>query len=202
MRLGIDIDGTITTAYYWLEFFNRHFNTQLEPKDVQHYDHHIDLGIDLKTFKAFRLEHLTEIHQLAQVREAAAQIIEQLYHQGHEIFLITAREKQLKFLTRAWLKDHKIPYHRLFHLGSTDKAGLAKTLGIELFFEDRLETALSLTQAGIPTLLFETSYNQGPDHPYILRIDSWREANWIVQKLMGSTHHKAPLSDNNICLGH
>lgn len=180
MRLGVDIDGTLTTAYYWLPFFNQHFNKNLKPRDVLHYEHHLDLGITLEAFQDFRRANLTTLHQLAQPRSNAAVVMKRLLADGHQAHLITAREKALKLLTKRWLKENAIPYTRLFHLGSTEKAALAKALGIELFLEDRYETALAMAHVGIPTLLFNTSYNQAPEHPLIVRIDGWDEVySWI-----------------------
>ncbi len=184
MRIGIDIDGTITTAYYWLEFFNNHLGTSLRAEEVLHYDHHIDFGITLEAFKTFRKDHLVEIHRLAKARPYAVKVLQALTHKGHDCFLITAREKDLRLLTKSWLKDNLIPYSNLYHLGSTEKVSLAKSLGVELFLEDRLETALAMANAGIPTLLFNTSYNQAPEHPFILRVDDWLEVQDFIEKLM------------------
>ena len=183
MRLGIDIDGTITTAYYWLDFFNKHFRRNLKPEDVKHYEHHIDLGVTLEDFKAFRLNNLIALHRLAEPRPHAVHAMRELIDCGHEALLITAREKSLKMLTTSWLKEYKIPFHKLFHLGSTEKVELAKSLGVEVFLEDRYETALAMAEAGIPTLLFNTSYNQAPEHPFIVRIDDWLEAFYLIEKL-------------------
>lgn len=183
MRLGVDIDGTLTTAYYWLPLFNQHFKKTLKPRDILHYEHHIDLGITLEAFQGFRLANLTALHQLAEPRPHAAVAMQELLASGHQTFLITAREKSLKLLTKQWLKVNQIPYTRLFHLGNTEKAALARALGIELFLEDRYETALGLARCGIPTLLFNTCYNQAPEHPLILRIDTWEEALYWISRL-------------------
>jgi uncharacterized HAD superfamily protein len=183
MRLGIDIDGTITTAYYWLDFFNKHFGTSLIPQDVLHYEHHIDLGISLEAFKQFRNENLVAIHRLAEPRDGAVNLVNRLQEDGHETYLITAREKSLRLLTQSWLKEEAIRYSKLFHLGSTEKVELAKRLGVELFLEDRYETALAMATSGIPTLLFNTHYNQAKEHPLIVRVDDWDEAYAFIDKL-------------------
>lgn len=183
MRLGIDIDGTITTAYYWLDYFNSHLGTKLKPEEIVHYEHHIDFDISLEAFKTFRRDHLVEIHRLAKARPYAIKVLQQLEFSGHDSFIITAREKHLGLLTKAWLKEHLIPYQKLFHLGSTEKVALAKALCVELVLEDRFETALAMANAGIPTVLFNTSYNQAPDHPFIIRVDDWLEVQDIISKL-------------------
>ncbi len=195
MRIGIDIDGTITTAYYWLDYFNAHLGTTLKPEDVLHYDHHIDFNISLEAFKTFRMDHLLEIHRLAIARPSAVSVLNGLVKHGNETFLITAREKSLTLLTNSWLKDNQISHTKLYHLGTTDKVALAKSKCIELFLEDRYETALAMANAGIPTILFSTSYNKAPEHPLIVRIDDWLEAQALIYKL---TLEELGLSKSNI----
>lgn len=176
MKIGIDIDGTITTPFYWLEFYNHHLNKEVKPKDVTTYDHHIPFGLTLNEFTSFRKKYLFEIHELALPRNSCEYYMRMLFFDNHDLSVITAREKTLEKLTQKWLQKHHIYYHQLYHLGHTDKAHIALHLNLDLFIEDRLETAIALIQYQIPVILFTTPYNQGYEHPFLFRVNSWQEA--------------------------
>ncbi|OPL08099.1 MAG: hypothetical protein AVO33_02070 [delta proteobacterium ML8_F1] len=176
MHIGIDIDGTITTPFYWLDFFNQKLGTSLSEKEITHYDHHLDFGIEAAAFQTLRKDHLKTIHRLAEPRPGAKDFVNRLFFENDQTFIITAREASLATLTQFWLKKEDFLYTALYTLGSTEKRFLAARLGIDLFFEDRLETALGLSAAGIPTVLFDTPYNQAPPHPGIHRVKTWEEA--------------------------
>lgn len=183
MKIGIDIDGTITTPFYWLDFYNKKLNTNLKPKDINTYEHQLAFGITLRDFNTFRNKYLKEIHKLAHPRYDASRYINQLFFQHHDIFIITAREKKLQPLTHKWLQDYKILYKSLHHLGSTEKTGLALEKSINIFLEDRLETAIDMIKRQIPTILFNTPYNQGYEHPLLIRVDNWQQAYQVIQAI-------------------
>jgi len=183
MKIGIDIDGTITTPFYWLDFYNKHLNKKIKPKEVNTYDHHLAFNISLDVFNDFRKKHINEIHELAIPRNKAPYYMNKLFFDQHILHLITAREPELKTLTENWLRQYHINYHNLYHLGSTQKTQLALKLGIDVFIEDRLETALSMIEWQIPTILFSTPYNQGFSHPLLIRVDTWEEVFHILSKM-------------------
>ena len=183
MKIGIDIDGTITTPYYWLDFFNENLNRDLKVEDIKHYDHYKDFKITEKEFIDFRNEYLKEIHLLAVPRSEAVHYVNRLFHENESTYLITARENELTLLTKSWLNDNGIKSSDLYHLGSTKKTKLALSLKLDVFLEDRYETALNMALAGIPTILFNTTYNQEGNHPLIYRVDTWEEAFLEVENL-------------------
>ncbi|MDW7678786.1 MAG: hypothetical protein SCK57_14095, partial [Bacillota bacterium] len=53
MTIGIDIDATLTEAYYWLPWANAHFHRNLKPEDATEYDIHRVLGISEEAYLAF-----------------------------------------------------------------------------------------------------------------------------------------------------
>lgn len=183
MKIGIDIDGTITTPFYWLDFYNKHLKKDIKPKEINTYDHHLAFDISLNTFNRFRNKHLEEIHHLAVPRNQASFYMNKLFFDQHMLHLITAREPELKDLTASWLDKYHFNYHSLYHLGSTQKTQLALKLGLDVFIEDRLETALSMIEWQIPTILFNTPYNDGFSHPLLMRVDTWDEAFKILDSM-------------------
>lgn len=183
MKIGIDIDGTITTPFYWLDFYNEHLGTKMKPKDITTYDHHLSFGISLKSFNTFRNNHIETIHNLALPRNEAARYVNQLFFEYQDIHIITAREKELEPLTKAWLYKYKLNYLSLHHLGSTEKLGTAIQLGLNVIIEDRLETAMEMIKWQIPTILFNTPYNEGLEHPLLYRVNTWAEAYLAIKDI-------------------
>lgn len=180
MRIGIDIDGTITTPFYWLDFYNKKLNKSIKPKEITSYDHAKPFGITELDFRQFRERYLYEIHTLAEPRDQAAYFVNKLFFEHQQISIITAREKKLEILTHKWLLEHNISFSSLHHLGSTNKVSTAIIQNLDLFIEDRLETAQEMIIWGIPTLLFNTPYNQGYDHPLLFRVNTWKEVYEII----------------------
>lgn len=180
MRIGIDIDRTITTPFYWLDFYNHHLRKELKPKEIKTYDHHIAFDMTLEAFEQFRSENIQEIHNLALPRNEAIHYVNQLFFKYQETHIITAREEMLSELTQQWLNRHNMNYKALYHLGSTNKYQLALDLSLDVFIEDRLETAKDMIKRQIPTILFNTPYNQGFHHPNLYRVNTWREAYDII----------------------
>lgn len=183
MRIGIDIDGTITTPFYWLDFYNQYFKRSINAEDITSAEHHIAFQLDRTTFDSFRSQYLFTIHELAKPRPLVKYHMNSLYFEGHQLIIVTARETALEATSQNWLEKHDLLYHDMYHLGSVKKLQLALKLNLDLFLEDRLETALALVKWHIPVILFNTPYNQGMHHPMIFRVDSWKEAYQRVQRL-------------------
>lgn len=185
MNIGIDIDGTITTAFYWLDYYNQHFKTNIQPSQVTTYDHHLALGVSLNEYSTFRKKHIHTIHNLAKPRIQSGYFLRKLFFENHHLSVITAREKELESLTSQWLSKYQMYYHALYHLGHTNKASLALQLNLDLFLEDRLETALEIVKHNIPVILFDTPYNQHDHHPLIYRVYHWVEVYEVIDHLKG-----------------
>jgi len=183
MKIGIDIDGTITTPFYWLEFFNRKLDKEKKPSEINTYDHHLAFNMSLKSFNEFRKKYLYEIHDLAIPRYEASEYINRLFFMYQAIHIVTARENCLRPLTETWLNKYKINYNSLHHLGGTEKLPTALKLRLDVFLEDRLETAMTMIKWQIPTILFNTPYNQGFDHALIYRVNTWQEAFEVISML-------------------
>ena len=185
LRLGIDIDGTIKqTQKAAVEIYNEYLNRNVRLEDVTTF--HLDPAYGLTPKEGARLWRKLEakIYRLGVPLENAAEALNLLAQEGHEIFFITARPgmKNITEITKEWLTRYRFPYNgeNLF-MGSQDKAAVSKKLSIELFFEDAPYHLDRLTEAGIPTVIVDAVYNR--DYPKPLpRITSWREGVELVRK--------------------
>ncbi|MFT9496714.1 5' nucleotidase, NT5C type [Anaerosolibacter sp.] len=181
LNLCIDIDGTLTDAYYWLDMANEYFGTDIKPFQVTKYDIHEVLGVPKEAYLAFYERHGEEIHRKAELRDDVKEILWTL-DQDHEITYVTARETKMKEVTEAWFHDNNLPEGQLYLLGSHYKVDKARELRCHIFIEDRYENAIQLASAGFEVLLIDCNYNQKPLVPGVTRVFNWGEVhNKIVE---------------------
>lgn len=183
LNICIDIDGTITDAYYWLDICNKYFNTNITEEQVTDYSVHNLLGVTDDEYMEFYEKNKFKIHSNQKLREDAKSVIRKL-SLSNNIYFVTARDKNLTMLTYGYLRKNEIPYDRLFVLGTPDKIDTAKDLNCDVFIEDSYDNALQLSNAGFKVLLIDTNYNRKPINENILRVYNWNEIYSIINKLL------------------
>ncbi len=182
LTIGIDIDGTITDPFYWLDFANEHFKTDIKPEEITVYEIGEVMDVKKEDYMKFYEEYKEEIHGKAGVREGAKEVLWKIF-QKHDAHYITARDESLHTLTLEWFKKHQLPDQKLHSLGSHHKAEKAGELGCDLFIEDRYENALELAEAGITVILIDCSYNRMPLKPNMIRVHSWTEVEQVIHEI-------------------
>jgi hypothetical protein len=180
LNLCIDIDGTVTEPYYWLERANKYFGRQVNPEDVTAYEIHKVLDIDEGDYNEFYDLYGKLLHKEAEARFGASEVIKKLYH-NHNIHFVTAREEIMRDVSLEWLKDHQIPLDTISLLGSHYKAGKARELNSDIFIEDCYNNALQLSKAGFDVLLVDCSYNKGSLPHNVSRVKNWFEIMKFVE---------------------
>lgn len=113
-----------------------------------------------------------------------------LKEKGHELFIITARDKDSVGKTEKWIEKN---FPRLFagvHFGNAynlsgeprKKSEMCKEVGVEMLVDDHLENAFDCAAAGIRVLLFDQPWNRQeltlPKN--VERVFSWDE---VVRKI-------------------
>ncbi|MDQ0339778.1 putative HAD superfamily protein [Caldalkalibacillus uzonensis] len=185
-KLGIDIDGTVTDPATFVPYLNRAFNKNLTLNDITRYHLPPLLGVTDDEFWAWMKKHEEEIYARAPVADSAKDVLHELAGR-HRLIYITARPPHLESVTRQWFKRYGLPYHHIELVGSHDKVEQAKQHGVELFLEDRLETANAMAEElDIPVILFNTPYNRGTAHRLIHRVHNWPEAKQKLTLLLDS----------------
>ena len=186
LNICIDIDGTITDAYYWLNMTNKYFNKNVKEEQVTKYYIHEVMGIKAEEYLKFYEENKIEIHSEQKLREDVQSVIKRL-SMLHNIYFVTAREKELTMLTHSYLKRNEIPYDDLFVLGSHYKVDKAKELECNVFIEDNYDNAIQLSNAGFKVLLVDTNYNQKLLNDNIVRVYTWKEIHSIINELLSQS---------------
>ncbi|GAA0107777.1 hypothetical protein PMY56_11470 [Clostridium tertium] len=182
-NICIDIDGTITDAYYWLEPCNRYFKTNIKENEVTEYSIPKILGISEERYLEFYEKYKYELHSKQKIREHVRYVINELSLYSN-IYFVTAREKNLALLTHGYLRKNSIYYDNLYLLGSHYKVDKARELNCNIFIEDNYSNAIDLSNAGFKVLLINTNYNKDPINKNILRVNNWLEIYTIVKKLL------------------
>ena len=183
LNICIDIDGTITDAYYWLNITNKYFNKNITQDEVTKYYIHEIMGVSLKEYDEFYQQNKFEIHSEQILREDVQIVIKGL-SELHNIYFVTAREKELTMFTHSYLKRNNIAYDELFVLGSHYKVDKARELECNVFIEDNYDNAVQLSNAGFKVLLIDTNYNREPLNGNIVRVYNWKEIYYTINKLL------------------
>jgi len=180
LNLCIDIDGTVTEPYYWLERANRYFDRQLKPEDITAYEIHKMLDIEEDDYNEFYDLYGKLLHKESKARFGAGETIQKLYQQ-HNIHFVTAREEKMRETSIEWLIRHQMPMDTISLLGSHYKVEKARELNSDLFIEDCYSNALMLAQAGFEVLLVDCTYNKGPLPQNVIRVKNWLEISKIAE---------------------
>jgi len=174
LNICIDIDGTITEPYFWLDSTNKYFNKNIREEQVTAYDIHQVMGVERHEYERFYENNKFEIHSDQKIREDVQSVL-RILSATHNIYFVTAREQELKILTHVYLRKNRISYDSLHVLGSHYKVDKAKELKCSIFIEDSYDNAMQLSSAGFKVLLLDTNYNRKPLNEDVIRVYDWKE---------------------------
>lgn len=182
-NICIDIDGTITEPFYWLDIANKTFNKNVKKDQVTEYSISEVMGIEDCMWQEFYDKNKFKIHWKEKIRKDVRNVLNVLSARSN-IYFVTARDKDLTALTYLYLRKNEIPYDELFVLGSTYKVDKARQLNCNIFIEDCYENAVQLSDAGFKVLLIDTSYNRKFLNDNILRVYDWKDIYIVINNLL------------------
>lgn len=181
-RFGIDIDGTVTCPTSLLPHINAHFGVNLRLDDIQEYDLTKAFQVDPNTFYTWYRSAEDQIYRTSPAQAFAKQVLED-WKAKYELYYISARGQHVFDSTMDWFRKEAIPYDHIELVGSHDKIEAARKHRVHLFFEDKHDNAVDISEElDIPVLLFDTPYNRKPAPSNVIRVYDWKEANeWVQQ---------------------
>lgn len=183
LNICIDIDGTITDPYFWLDSANKYFNKNITSEEITQYEVHKVLKVSREDYTKFYNKNKFTLHNREDINKDAVDIIQELI-KSNNIYFVTAREKSLEILTREYLNRNKVPYDGIYVLGTYHKVDTAKNLNCDLFIEDSFENAVELSKNGFKVLLVDTNYNRFPLKENIKRVFNWSQIYNIVTRVL------------------
>lgn len=177
MKIGIDIDDTITNSWeclipYYSKLFN--IDESILHKSKPYYSAVSNL-ITLDEYYKIMLPVYDEVIPNVTIKENVKEVIDNLYSLGHSVIFITARGKDHTDAykdSKDYLDKHNIKYDKVI-TNVSDKAKVCHEENIDLFIDDSINNCRNVHDSGIETLLFETYYNK--EYNDIKHIKSWNE---------------------------
>lgn len=180
-KIGIDIDGTVTSPSSLIPYINKKFERNLTLDHLTQYDLASLLKIEPKEFQEWYQTVEAEIYENSPIVDGALEVLKK-WAEVADLYFISARPKSVLEVTKAWLVKEGVPHHHIELIGSHHKVETAKRLGVSLFLEDKHDNAVDISnECGIPVILFSTPYNQDPIPDSVLRMSSWEEADEFFQ---------------------
>ena len=190
MRIGIDIDDTITySSDTFLEYakkYNKEKKIDFEINDNT-LDVKLSYGWNDKNLKEFLSKYLTTVLENTDPKEDAIEIINRLKRDGNQIYFITARgykeiDGDMYEVTKKWLDKHKFKYDQLI-INCKVKLEECIKNKIDVFIDDSYSHCKSIKEElNIPVYLFKTRYNIDIDDKSIKKVNNWFEIYECLEK--------------------
>lgn len=180
MKLGFDIDGVISDfVESFREVVKSHYGHSLNEADI--YCHDLNLVLGITKQERNELIRETLLRDIALMPKAQGTLMK-LKSEGHQIFILTARFKDLISVTKNWLEKKEIPYSQLIPL-SEGKKHLAED-ELDVIVEDNLEDALEWSQKVENILVYDHPWNQTQNvRGLVKRVHSWDDIYEEIQRL-------------------
>lgn len=193
MRIGIDIDGVLTDMERFLSDYGSKYNVEngleLNINEVDYDEGKTFSWTEQGTIK-FWNKYLVYYATKYPARTFASEVIKKLKEEGHEIYIVTARNDyglptkyigKMKEIVNQWLKDNDIVYDKIIY---TEDSKLPYCVGnyIELMIEDSPKQVEFISEK-IPTFCYNADYNKGVEGENITRVYSWYDIYDKINKM-------------------
>jgi len=189
MRIGIDIDNTITDTLPILKQYCKKYNEEVVKRNLQ---------MNEKGFATINLydwtqeeesrfceQYLEEVVMQATLKESADKVIQKLKEEGHTIYIITARLKhhfkEPYRVTEKFLKEKGIVYDELL-VGITDKKKCCIDNQIDIMLDDEPQNINTISEI-IPVIAFEAVHNEECKGNNIIKVKTWNEAYEAIKEI-------------------
>ena len=193
MRIGIDIDGVLVDLERFVIDYGAKFCKE----------NNLPINIELGSYDESKMLNLTEEQTIEfwnkyiiyyaskyQAREFASEIVNKLKEEGHEIYIITARndygvpreyQGKMKEIVSEWLKDNNIGYDKIIY---TEGSKLPYCVGnyIEVMIEDSPRNIEELSTK-ITVLCFDCKYNEKLERDNVTRVYSWYDVYSKIKEM-------------------
>lgn len=194
MRIGIDIDGVIVDIEKW----------QLEYGSKFLYENSLPFKIDNKAYftdKAFGITQELDdklwgmgIHEYVKEppRAFAREVIQKLKDDGNEIYIITARNGNIKYaenmnqpimeeIVREWFKKYHIYYDKLIFTPE-NKVPTCLENKIDIMIDDSPRNIEDISKH-VPVICFNAGYNENKEFNNTTRCYTWYDVLSTIEKL-------------------
>ncbi len=191
MRIGIDIDNTITnTRETILVFLERYALAHSLPYSYDPSKYTLEEAISWapRDLEIFIEKHLPDVYREVTPKPHAVEVIRDL-HRNNYIALITSRNRRngnIREITLEWLARNQVPYDQLImneteNMHHFSKLAACLDNDIQVMIEDHDGLAVELSRF-IPVILFDYPYNTNVRDDNIIRVQDWLQVkNALVE---------------------
>lgn len=179
MRIGIDIDDTMTETYdIFMKKICEIYNLDYETLFMQamNYDY-----LHKKYPKAFEMEIFEKYVPNVKLKKDVKKVINKL-SKKHEIIIITARNKnEYKMpynVACNYLIKNNIHFDEMF-VEIYDKGKCCYDNKIDLFIDDSVRNCLSVDEYGIDTIIYDNIFNKDCN---LKRFDNWLDIYDYIER--------------------
>ena len=166
MRIGIDVDNTMTDTFEYLLELKKKYDVDMED-DYHNWD------TDIKD--NFLKQHLKEIWKNCKIKENCKDIIDKLRKAKHEIIIVSYRQNVYGIdsleLLKEYLDKNNIIVDEIY-TGIVNKGKFCKEHSIDLFIDDKLENLDDVSKVDIPVIQFYNRFEKTGDY---LIVNDWKE---------------------------
>lgn len=189
MRIGIDIDNTITNTLPILKQYCKKYNDEVVKRNLKMNEK----GFSTINFyewtneeeSEFCRRYLEEAVLQATIKEGADKVIKKLKEEGNTIYIITARLKhhfkEPYEATAKFLKEKGIVYDELM-VGITDKKQVCIEKQIDIMIDDEPQNINSVSEI-IPVIALEAVHNEECNGNNIIKVKTWNEAYEAIKEI-------------------
>lgn len=192
MKIGIDIDNTITNTLPILKKYCREYNDTVIKRGLEMHDNGV-ASFNLYDWTPeenmdFCVKYLEEVVLQAEVKENAKDIIQKLKDEGHHINIISSRAfpmfKTPYETTEKFLKEKGIVYDKLL-VGKIEKRSSCVENQLDVLIEDEVKYINEMSEF-MPVIVFDEIYNKQCEGKNVIKVTSWLEIYDKIKELQKS----------------
>ena len=196
MRIGIDVDNTITNTMPILIDYCKRYNDKVIKRNLKMNEK----GYSSNTLFAWTDEenlvfcnkYLQEIVLQAEIKENAREIIEKIKNEDNEIYIITARSEPNFIdpynITKGFLDKNNIVYDKLI-VNCEDKYTYCKENSIDIMIDDEPQHINSISKM-MPVIVFEGLQNEDCSGENVIKLNTWNEVYEEYAKIKSRQENK------------
>ena len=181
MRIGIDIDDTITNTTSLMDEYAKRYDNTVKINNNEYYmkDRY---NWTFQKVESFWKQCIEDILSNVSTKEDAVKYINKLYDEENDIYLITARSSRYSVnvpeITTNYMDKLGIKYNYLI-MNSWDKNRVCLDHKIDIMIDDSPKHASECAEDNIEFIIMDNEYNKDVD---VTRAHNWKEVYEIINR--------------------
>lgn len=174
MKIGIDIDDTITDSYDLITKAYAFCTNSKQEKFINNKLSYYDLENYFPNYKDFTIKAFEKIIPHVKIKNNAKYVIDKLHEMGYSIEIVTARNqteyKDPYTLSYEYLKKNNIYFDSL-NVNVSNKGKFCKENNIDILIDDSIKNLDDAANHGIKPIIFGNIFNENTTK--YVRVNSW-----------------------------